>query len=515
MLSLLFKYPEEITSIGCSKELCLDQIVTRICRNKNLSDYVLTVLKQPLQNVANIVYRQEILRDFTANNKLYEELQAACEEYNKLRGEWSKAISRLRTRSGRMQFDAQNLNMIRDSVYTLETNALFCLNITSFPEVLLDILNKYHLKSEGLRNIKEFCRTRLEDENYIRLREIAQELSGIVLILENGCEITVDLCDSLRAQAAHLIRIKTSNPEQNVPRQRSFFASRFNPKNEKTEADNIDNTVSFSAIRDTRGEMVALIAEALREVSSILSQLTRMLYPTFAGLAEELKFYDFALRLYDIYKEERVSACFPDIKQEADDIFYAEELYDLLLVTKAYFTPRFKQEVIPNDVELLNQTSGILIQGDHSSGKTTFLRAIGVAQVFAQAGLPISCKSAKISIRRRVLAHFSSEDVLDIHDSAGRFEGEVKEIAALIDKLEPYSLILLNETFQTTAFDEAADAMFDILDVISEVNIKWIFVTHLLQLTKMFSDTRKQVLLLKTCNDEENLYKLKVMDNVI
>ena len=43
---------------------------------------------------------------------------------------------------------------------------------------------------------------------------------------------------------------------------------------------------------------------------------------------------------------------------------------------------------------------------------------------------------------------------------------EVKEVSDIIAKLG-YSLVLFNETFQTTAFDEAAAAIYDILDIIS------------------------------------------------
>ena len=100
-------------------------------------------------------------------------------------------------------------------------------------------------------------------------------------------------------------------------------------------------------------------------------------------------------------------------------------------------------------------------------------------------------------MRRRILTQFSGEEAISAVDSAGRFESEVQEVADIIAKLEPHSLVLFNETFQTTAFDEAAAAIYDILDVISQVNIKWVFVTHLVQLSELFAGSRKNVLLIR------------------
>lgn len=509
MLSLLNKYPEDYSTIDISQELCLDQIVERICRSKKFSESVLAILQQPLRNPANIIYRQEICQDFIANDGLFMELNTACHRYLELKTEWEQGIARLRTQISMMQFDAANLDMIRDVIYTLETNASYSLKITSFPESLHRILNKYNIKSEGLITVKDFCNSRINNKNYTRLREIAQELSKIATMIDKGCEITIALDDSFRCKATHLIKVKKDYQTENTTKRISLLGSIFGQPKDQVKS---STTVPITTIPETQREMVVLIADALKETSSLLAQITKALYPAFAGLSEELVLYDFVLRLNQVYNFEKIPQCFPDIKQEMEDIFQCEELYDSLLLVKDYLSRRPKKNVVPNDVLLNKQTCGILIQGDNSSGKTTFLRAIGIAQVFAQAGLPIPAKAGTVSIRRRIFAHFSSEDQLATDDVAGRFEGEVKEIATIIDQLEPYSLILLNETFQTTAFDEATQAIFDILDVISEVKVKWVFVTHLLQISPMFSKSNKQILQLKTCTTEGRRYKLKQMD---
>lgn len=508
MVSLLYLYPEAGSPIECLRDLGLEQIVSRICRDSDFASFILETLGKPLQNQANVTYRQEIYRDFIDNSGLFQELSVICQRYSKLISEWDKEIAKFRTQTGKMQFDAAHLDNIRDVVYTLEANATYSVKITSVPEALVNLLDKYTIKSQGLSILKRFCETRIQDENFIRLRQIAGELSEITTILDNGCEVTVDLNDSLYMEAVHFVKLIDGNQiVLNQPKP-SFLASLLTPKNVNATTIEHNETVRIELGGDTTRELVAFIAEALKEVSSFLSNIVKRIYPVFASLAKELQFYNFALRLHQLYNEARVPICIPSIKPDTDDILQCEDLFDLLLVVKDHYSKRPRHDVVPNDVQLKQQICGILIKGNNNSGKTTFLRAIGIAQILAQAGLPIPALSAVISIRRSILTQFSSEDRLAVDGDAGRFEGEVREVAAIIERLEPYSLVLFNETFQTTAFDEAADAMFDILDIISQLGVKWIFVTHLLQLYDRFTYAKKDVSFLQTNTSREGRYKL-------
>lgn len=185
-------------------------------------------------------------------------------------------------------------------------------------------------------------------------------------------------------------------------------------------------------------------------------------------------------------------------------------LYDMFLVGK-YISElgTAGSAVVPNDVRLGAKREGLLIRGKNNSGKTVYLRSAGTAQIFAQSGLPITAKSARISARNGIYAQFSrAEESFTQNDSAGRFEAEVRDIARIIGEIEPNSLLLLNETFQTTAFSEAAEAMRDILEAVSRAGVKWIFVTHLLKLIDLLP-AGNGVVFMKTSEEEGERYKLK------
>lgn len=505
MLSLLRRIPDSGPEVECLKDLALDQIMAMTCLTGDFSAYVLSVLQQPLQDPANVIYRQEICRDFFKYPELLPELTQLCRDYELLKKEWDEAAARQRSKTSAMQAISQSLDFVRDTISALEVNALYCGKIAAFPEVLLAALSKYRLQSQGLIELQEICRERLADPDYQRLRQITADLAEVAPMIGKGCEICVDIQDSLHAGEAHLAGVKSGKPEQ-VQRPQPLLGALFG-RSAKPVEKAPEAGIALDGV--SQRELVSLVNEALKETNSLLVHVTQSIYAPFANLADELWFYRFALKLKQVYEKEKVPYCFPTVKPSADDVFACEELYDLLLLVKDAERRYPLRNIVPNDARLGSATTGLLVQGANGTGKTTFLRSVGIGQILAQAGLPVPARAAVISVRRRILTQFSGEDTINGADTAGRFEGEVKEVAEIIAHLEPCSLVLFNETFQTTAFDEAAAAIFDILDVISEVNIKWVFVTHLTQLYGLLAASGRKVQFLQTSTDDKRRYQVE------
>ena len=191
------------------------------------------------------------------------------------------------------------------------------------------------------------------------------------------------------------------------------------------------------------------------------------------GLGTELRFYEGALALMDSVRAGSLPLVYPDITES--DCRYSA-LRDIYLLCEG----KIGDEIIPNDLDLSADTDGMIVRGGNGTGKTVFLRSVGTAQLLAQAGLPVCADSARVAIRSGVYTHFSSaEEDFIAGDTAGRFEGEVRAVSAIIDVLTPGSLLLLNETFQTTSYAEGAEAMAGILSILPALGTKYIFVTHL------------------------------------
>ena len=184
-----------------------------------------------------------------------------------------------------------------------------------------------------------------------------------------------------------------------------------------------------------------------------------------------------------------VPLCYPTVSKDKSVI--VKNLYDLyLLMSKPN-----PSDVIPNDFMLGQSNGGLLVFGNNGSGKTVYLRSIGTMQVLAQAGLPIPCESAEFTLFLQLETQFSeSEKEFCEGNDAGRFEQEVRELAAMVATLREDSIVFLNETFQSTAYAEGAEGLYHLLNHFSALNIRWILVSHLRQLEKMFDSNDVTVL---------------------
>ena len=60
----------------------------------------------------------------------------------------------------------------------------------------------------------------------------------------------------------------------------------------------------------------------------------------------------------------------------------------------------------------------------------------------------------------------------------------MREFRSMFDSLVPGALVLLNEPFQSTSYDEGAKGLSDILEYFSALNIRWVLVTHMHQIQK-------------------------------
>ncbi len=245
---------------------------------------------------------------------------------------------------------------------------------------------------------------------------------------------------------------------------------------------------------------------AITECDRYLTAMLRGLLDRFSLLEEELYFYLGINRYRQSLEEKGVYPVYPDILPAETGNIAMTDLYDLLLLSGTT-----KDRVVPNDVNLTCSGSdksmpGMLIHGANNSGKTVFLRSVGSAILLAQCGLPIPAKAGKISVRRRLYTQFATaEGELIAGSVAGRFEEEAAVLARMLDEMEPDSLLLLNETFQTTAYGEGADGIYPILRYIGDCGGAFVFVTHL---TALLAKMEGEVVIARTSEEARTRYKL-------
>ncbi|NCI51447.1 hypothetical protein GWC95_16075 [Sediminibacterium roseum] len=112
--------------------------------------------------------------------------------------------------------------------------------------------------------------------------------------------------------------------------------------------------------------------------------------------------------------------------------------------------PLMKEEsAVANDVSIGGQAKLHLITGSNMSGKSTFLRTIGLNLVLAQLGAPVFAKHFTFH-PLRLLTSFHHIDSLE--ESTSYFYAELKSLKEIIDALEnpKPALVLLDEVMRGT-----------------------------------------------------------------
>ncbi|MFL0267256.1 MutS-related protein [Candidatus Clostridium radicumherbarum] len=137
---------------------------------------------------------------------------------------------------------------------------------------------------------------------------------------------------------------------------------------------------------------------------------------------------------------------------------------------------------IANSISICNQ--GIVLTGSNMSGKSTFLRTIGVNALLAQTIATCLAKNYKGSYFK-ILSSISPND--DILQGKSYYLGEAEAVLRIINNCEVSipSLCIIDEIFRGTNPIERISASAEILDYLINHNSVPIVATHDLELTEI------------------------------
>ncbi len=160
--------------------------------------------------------------------------------------------------------------------------------------------------------------------------------------------------------------------------------------------------------------------------------------PAIAGWLSAVGQFE-ALTALAAYAAENPGDPFPEI-EPGDGRFEAEGLGHPLIPVS---------ECVPNDVSLGGSVRALVVSGSNMSGKSTLLRAVGVASVLAQSGAPVRARRLRIS-PHALGATLRIQDSLQAGKS--RFYAEITRVRQVVDlSAGPLPLLFLfDELFHGT-----------------------------------------------------------------
>ena len=149
-----------------------------------------------------------------------------------------------------------------------------------------------------------------------------------------------------------------------------------------------------------------------------------------------------------------------------------------------------KDEYVPNDIIMDNNTSILLITGPNMAGKSTYMRQLGIITIMAQIGCYVPAKKATIPIFDKIFTRIGASD--DLVSGESTFMVEMTESANAIRNATPNSLILFDELGRGTATFDGMSIAQSILEYINnKIGCKTLFSTHYHELTDLENTLKK------------------------
>jgi hypothetical protein len=141
-------------------------------------------------------------------------------------------------------------------------------------------------------------------------------------------------------------------------------------------------------------------------------------------------------------------------------------------------------ERVTNDVSIGNPGKLLLVTGSNMSGKTTYLRTIGINIVLAQCGAPVCAESFSF---KPVHVYTSIRISDSLQDHTSYFMAELKRLSEIkenISSLQP-SLVLIDEILRGTNSEDKYFGSAQFVKKLIQYNCLTLFATHDLKLSEL------------------------------
>lgn len=169
---------------------------------------------------------------------------------------------------------------------------------------------------------------------------------------------------------------------------------------------------------------------------------------------------------------------FPELLPESAVCFEAVGLFHPLL-----------SKPVPYDLKMQQETNFLVLTGANMSGKTTFLRALGLAALLAHAGCGVPARSLRISFLSGIVTNMHVEDNLLKGESYFFAEVQRMKNTALRLRNNSAHLVLMDELFKGTNVHDAYECTKAVIEGLAgRKNQLMVLSTHLHEIAAYFKE---------------------------
>lgn len=464
-------------------DLRLDQLAKYMGKKDPFIESVmLRVMMIPLQSRELIYYRHEVIKDCMEHRKEFDELYEICK----------RCIDRTN------QFIKENYSRKQ-----VTTSRSLLSEISTYQTMIEDmievqgVLDEMQMTSKGLKDFKEQM---IKEHGMYPTHEI-QQLKEDMMALEGGSAnqlyLHLELGLGFKLKNAYIEDIVMDSSKNGVS---GFF---------KKSAQSIGQSLFKSKYLDLNDVSIREQSEELRiavfeQIHKIYMDQIRKTMPFFEQLRLEVAFYLGVDNYYHSYRLKSLPLCFPNVLVGEEKEMRFKRLYEPLLGFQS------NGEVVTNDSER-RKTKVTVISGANQGGKSTYLKSIGIAQIFMQCGMMVNAELFESNCYTEIFSHFSRHE--DKNMKYSRFEEELMRLNQMFDHFTRDSMVLMNESFASTTEQEGSKMASDLTHVFYDVGITMFFVSHLYQYaTELYTQNLPDVYFLNAERKSDGTRTFKMIE---
>jgi DNA mismatch repair protein MutS len=133
--------------------------------------------------------------------------------------------------------------------------------------------------------------------------------------------------------------------------------------------------------------------------------------------------------------------------------------------------------------EVSTANSGLLIYGTNASGKSSLMKALGIAVLCAQTGIPVAANSMKISPYKSIFTRILGND--NMWAALSSFAVEMTEFRSILKYANKNSLILGDELCSGTETQSATAIVSAGIQILAKRGAQFLFATHLHEISEL------------------------------
>jgi len=434
---------------------------------------------QPLLNIKGICARHDTIQELVEEHSLRQDLQQLLRQIYD--------IERLTGRAGSGTASARDLVALADSLSKLPELAVVAAQgrspylkaLQNVPPLLEELATKIHLH--------------LVDEPPIHLKEGGLIRSGINPMLDEMRQTaSTDLAWMTDLEENERKRTGISNLKVGYNKAFGYYISITKSKvdqvpNDYTRKQTLTNEERYSTeelkerevriltaredLNQLEYDIFAKVRSEVGEDAAIIRNVSRAVAAAdvLCGLAEVAVYQDYCRPTMVESREIKIiEGCHPVVAKSLPPGFF-----------------------VPNSAFLgreasLNRPDLIILTGPNASGKSCYLRQVGLIQLMAQMGSFVPAKAATLGICDRIFTRVGAVD--DLATGQSTFMVEMNETANILNHATAQSLVLLDEIGRGTATFDGLSIAWSVAEYLaSEIRARTIFATHYHELNELAS----------------------------